>query len=111
MKFLLHTNKHHFRWLLYLKKKYYNEKRKRQLEQKGYEFIGIENFRKLRNFEDFENFAWNKNQTTTQIHTKNNEILSTTIRIRRSNRKRSYSQMQNDSINELKDINKNKFHS
>ena len=70
MKFLLHTNKNHFRWLLYLKKKYYNEKRKRQLEQKGYEFINIENFSKLRNLEDFENFSWNKNQTTSQIHTK-----------------------------------------
>lgn len=105
MKFLLHTNKNHFRWLLYLKKKYYNEKRKKQIEEKGYEFIDIDNFRKLRNLKDFETFSWDKTKTTTQIHTKNNEILSTTIRIRKSNRKRSYSQMQNDSKNELKNVN------
>ena len=81
--------------LLYLKKKYYNQKRKKQLENEGYEFINIEEFEKLRNLQEFNNFSWDKNRTTTQIHTKNNEILSTTIRKRRRSsrqrRKRKYS--------------------
>ena len=103
MKFLLHTNKNHFRWLLYLKKKYYNQKRKKQIEDKGYKFINIEEFEKLRNLEEMNNFSWDKTRTTTQIHTKNNEILSNTIRKRRRSprkrRKRTYSEMQNDSLN------------
>lgn len=94
MKFLLHTSKTHFRWLLYLKKKYYNEKRKKQLEKNNYEFVDINEFKKLRNFDEFNNFKWNKNHTTDQICTKNNEILSITERSQ--NRKRSYSEMMNN---------------
>lgn len=112
MKFLLHTSKNHFRWLLWLKKKYYNQKRKRQLEEKGYKFINIEEFEKLRNLEDANNFSWDKNKTTEQIHTKNNEILSITTRKRRRSprkrRKRTYSEIENESLNELKETNKNK---
>ena len=80
MKFLLHTSKCHFRWLLYLKKKFYNEKRKKQLEGNGYEFIHIDNFRKLRNFDDQENFKWDKNKKTKTMYEKNEEILQRTKR-------------------------------
>lgn len=89
MRFLRSTRKCHFRWLLYLKKKYYNKKRKQQLEDKGYTFIDINEFNKLRHIEDCEGFQWDKSKTTNSIHLQNNKILTKTQRISTSKKRTS----------------------
>ena len=99
MKFLLNTNKCHFRWLLHLKKQHYNDKRKRQLEDNGYKFIDITEFTKLRNIDDYHNFGWDRTRKTNEIYQKNNDELDCTGKLNKTNkrkrnkRKRSYSQI------------------
>lgn len=80
MKFLLHTSKNHFRWLFHLKRDHYNLRRRKQLERQGYEFIPIENFKKLREFDDYINFKWDKSYNTNTIYKNNKEKLQKTIR-------------------------------
>ena len=83
MKFLLHTSKNHFRWLFHLKRDHYNLRRKKQLENKGYEFIHIEKFEKLRKFNDYINFKWDKDYNVNTIHKNNNKPLNKTIRLKK----------------------------
>lgn len=91
MKFLRSTRKCHFRWLMYLKKKQYNKKRLHQLEDAGYTFINISNFKRIRNIEQFEDFKWDVSKKAETIHLENEKILTKTQRIclRRSPRKRT----------------------
>ena len=97
---------------------HYNKKRKKQIEKKGYKFISIDEFEKLRHLDDHEGFKWDVNRKTGTIYKNNNKILKKTIQkrrkynlrrspkkrlnsqipnnnLRRSPRKRSYSQMSN----------------
>ena len=104
MVFLRSTTKSHFRWLFKLKMDHYNKKRKKQIEKKGYKFIHIDNFEKLRNFDEHEGFKWDKNRKTNTIYKNNQQILKKTIKkkrkhnLRRSPRNRSYSQIPNNSL-------------
>ena len=77
----------------------HNRRRKQKLISKGYKFVDIERFDKLRNYDWNKQFAWNKTQTTEEISKCNNEILTVTKQtinnnnnlideINRSNRKR-----------------------
>ena len=43
---------------------HYNKKRKKQIEKKGYKFISIDEFEKLRHLDDHEGFKWDVNLTT-----------------------------------------------
>lgn len=78
MTFLRSTNKYHFRWILYLKRTWHNNRRKQQLISKKYKFVDIEKFEKLRNYDWNKEFVWDKTQTTEDISQNNNEILTVT---------------------------------
>ena len=98
MRFLRSSTKNHFRWLFHLKINHYNKKRKKQIEKKGYEFISIDEFEKLRNLDDHEDFKWDKTRKTSTIYLNNTIQLKKTIQRKRKynlrkNRKRSYSQI------------------
>lgn len=92
--FLGDLGKSSFRWLMYLKANYHNEKRKRDLESQGYTFIDINNFNKLRELNEnvVDNFEWDKEYDLHQYHQQNKQILKTT----KPTRKRRFSQMSND---------------
>ena len=81
MTFLRSTNKYHFRWILYLKRKWHNNRRKQKLISKNYKFIDVKRFKKLRNFDWNKQFVWDKTQTTEHISQNNNEILTVTKQI------------------------------
>ena len=94
MKFLSQTSKHHFRWLLYRKVKFHNERRKKALQNEGYQFVNIEKFEKLRNFEDHVNFEWNQEKDVFKLYNKNNDISKTTtikkVETSKNNKKRKH---------------------
>ena len=81
MTFLRSTKKYHFRWILYLKRKWHNNRRKQQLISKKYKFVDIEKFQKLRNYDWNKQFVWDTTQTTEDISRHNNEMLSVTKQI------------------------------
>ena len=85
MTFLRSTNKYHFRWILYLKRIWHNNRRKQQLISKKYKFVDIEKFQKLRNYDWNKQFVWDKTQTTEDISQNNNEILIVTKQITNNN--------------------------
>ena len=78
MKFLSQTSKHHFRWLVHRKIKFHNQRRRKALEQQGYEFWDIQKFEKIRNFEDHSHFEWTQEKNVMLLHNKNNDKLKTT---------------------------------
>ena len=85
MTFLRGASKHHFRWILYSKRKWHNNRRKQQLISKNYKFVDVETFEKLRNYDWNKQFVWDKTQTTEDISKHNTQILSVTKQITHNN--------------------------
>ena len=103
MKFLASTTEHHFQWLLYRKVKFHNERRKKALQKRGYEFWPIQKFKKLRNLEDHINFEWKKDTHVKQLCKKNDEIL--TITTLKEDQKNKYNRKRKNDAVEDKDLN------
>ena len=85
MTFLRGASKYHFRWILYSKRKWHNNRRKQQLISKNYKFVDLERFEKLRNYDWNKQFVWEKTQTTEDISKHNTQILSVTKQITHNN--------------------------
>lgn len=85
MTFLRGASKYHFRWILYSKRKWHNNRRKQQLISKNYKFVDIERFEKLRNYDWNKQFVWDKTQTTEDISKHNTQILSVTKQMTHNN--------------------------
>ena len=85
MTFLRGSSKYHFRWILYSKRKWHNNRRKQQLISKNYKFVDVERFEKLRNYDWNKQFVWDETQTTEDISKHNTQILSVTKQITYNN--------------------------
>ena len=85
MTFLRGSSKYHFRWILYSKRKWHNNRRKQQLISKNYKFVDVERFEKLRNYDWNKQFVWDETQTTEDISKHNTQTLSVTKQITYNN--------------------------
>lgn len=78
MSYIKGLNKYHYRRILYLKRKWHNVERKKQLEKQGYVFIDIKNFKRLRQYDHSKQFIWDDTQKTQHISKHNDKMLTTT---------------------------------